>query len=102
VLFSRERDLTGELLQELSKCSAAELAKMFGCGPAPATPDRQDGGRATVGLDGEIASTMITPAASGPNFGNDIPTGSLCYNTFLPFLGQTADGRAFQPVVFLG
>src|SRR5258708_22875749 len=29
------------------------------------------------------------------------PQGSLCYNTFLPFLGQMADRRAFEPVVFL-
>jgi hypothetical protein len=29
------------------------------------------------------------------------PTGSLCYNTFLPFLRQMADRRVFEPVVFL-
>jgi hypothetical protein len=46
---------------------------------------------------------MITPTQlSGPNFGNVIPTKSLCYKTFLPFLGQMADRRAFEPSLFLG
>jgi hypothetical protein len=45
---------------------------------------------------------LITPPQlSGPNFGNDIPTWSFRYNTFLPFLGQMADRRAFELVVFL-
>jgi hypothetical protein len=44
---------------------------------------------------------MITPQRSGPNFGNVVPKGGLCYNTFLPFLRQMADAGAFEPVVFL-
>jgi hypothetical protein len=53
------------------------------------------------GLTASLHRPLITPTAFRPEFGNDIPTGSLCYNTFLPFLGQMTDARAFEPAVIL-
>jgi hypothetical protein len=53
------------------------------------------------GLTASLHRPLITPTAFRPEFGNDIPTGSLFYNTFLPSLRQTADSRAFEPVVLL-
>jgi hypothetical protein len=41
-LFNRERDLTADLLAELARCSAADLAKLFGSAPPPA-PGHQNG-----------------------------------------------------------
>jgi hypothetical protein len=60
--------------------------------------------RLTVAID--IAPTAMIPNATKArfryqaNFGNDIPAGRSVI-TFLPFLGQMADRRAFEPVVFL-
>jgi hypothetical protein len=58
--------------------------------------------RAAAGLDGELASATNHPHGfQVRGFGSDIPTGLLCYNTFLPFLSQMADSRAFEPAVIL-
>jgi hypothetical protein len=57
-----------------------------------------------AGLGGAAAWPLAArdhPTQPGSNFGNSIPTGSLCHNTFLPALGQMADRRAFEPVVFV-
>jgi hypothetical protein len=66
-----------------------------------AAPQPPLGGRAAGRLDGEIASTNDRTSGLWFEFGNDIPTGSLCYNTFLPFVGQMADRQGFEPAVIL-
>jgi hypothetical protein len=39
-LFNLERDLTGELIAQLARCSTDDIAKLFGCTPStpPVTP----------------------------------------------------------------
>jgi hypothetical protein len=51
-------------------------------------------------LEAKFQRPLITPMAFRSEFGNDNPQ-ELSYNTFLPFLGQMADRRAFEQVVFL-